>query len=41
MNTKLSSRALRNWLMRSTSLRSGVVTLRFTAIGPDGKPVRG
>lgn len=41
MKTKLSSRALRDWLMRSTSLRNGRPELRFTPVDKDGKPIRG
>lgn len=41
MKTRLSSRALRSYLMRSTSLRNGRPELRFSPVDKDGNPIRG
>lgn len=41
MNQKLSSRALRGWLMRTTSMRNGRPEMRFSPVDAQGNPIRG
>lgn len=38
---RLSSRALRSFLMATTSLRNNRPGLRFSPVDKDGKPIRG
>ncbi len=41
MKTKLSSRALKAWLMRTTSMRNGRPEMRFSPVDAQGNPIRG